>query len=271
MTAPKGAFPKFDRDHFKVEFLRLADLSPHPKIQRAFIQAWGDALAKDFDPDKFLPLLVVPDPRRPGRYLVFGGQHRCYAASIALGADQRVPCHVYEDVPIERLACIARGVDHGRSWRAIEDWSRRVAAKDEDVLKIEAIVHRAGLRIDKTRGAGVVQAVAALETVLTKRGGEPVLDRALRLLKAAYGGDADAFDKPLILGAARLFLLLDGKIDSDELAHKLATHSGPARMIGHARDYAKTSGCAVERAMAEKMLQVFNKGRRAGGRLSLPA
>lgn len=252
---------------FKVVWLRLMDISPHPKIQRTFNKAWGDTIAREFDPDKFLPLLVCP-ARREGKYYCFGGQHRRYGAEQALGKEQRVPCHVYEGYSLDRLADVSLGQDRIRGWKAIERWWKRVIAKEAIPVAVEAILARHDLKTSKTRGPNVIQAVTALESVFKGHGGEPTVDRVIAILKSAYGSDRDAFDGALIQGAGVIVHQFDGQVDDQEFAHKLSRHCGPARLIGQARDYMKTNGVTARRAMAERMLKIYNAGRRRG-RLAL--
>lgn len=263
MTQPM----KFDR--FKIEWIVAGDISAHPRVQRPFNKAHGEKIAAEFDPDKFMPLLVVPDQRRDGKYWVFGGQHRHYGALHALGADQRIPCHVFEDAPIEKLAAVCKAIDQGAlAWRTLDKWAIRILAREEVPLKVEAILKRNGLHVEKSKGPGVVQAVSACESIFLKTGNDAVLEKTVKALRAAYGDDPDGYDKTLILGLGHVMQLFDGQIESADLAQKLAKHSGPARLVGQARDTAKSEGISVHRAAAVRILRIYNSGRRSG-RLTL--
>lgn len=181
----------------------------------------------------------------------------------------RVPCHIFENTSVDKLAAICRGIDQNVvGWKTLDKWKIRLLAREEAPLKIEATLKRNGLRVDKTRGPGVVQAVSACETVYLKAGNESVLDKTLTVLRAAYGDDPDAFDKALILGVGHLAHLFDGRLDLTDLSHKLSRYSGPSRIVGQARDKSKTDGMSVHRAVAERVLSVYNSGRRIG-RLAL--
>lgn len=254
---------KFDR--FKIEWIQIRDLIVHPKVQRPFNKAHAQKIGDEFDPDKFRPLDVI---QRGQKYLVFAGQHRLAGARIALDEDQRLPVHVHEDVPIAQQAAICLGVDNMLRWKAIDRWRLRILAQEDVPVKVEAILERHGLRVEKARGEAGVQAVTALEVVYTQHGGEAVLDRTIRLLGTAFGREKDAYDGLLIRGGGLLIHRFDGKLDDEDLARKLSKTSGPGRMIGSARDYAKTNGISTHRAMAEKLLSAYNSGRRVG-RLSL--
>src|SRR5262245_19515639 len=175
MTTPMQL--KFDR--YQVTWLFIKELDVHPKIQRPFIPKHAQDIADNFDPDAFKPLDVV---QSRARYLVFEGQHRLAAARIALGEDQRVPCHVHEECPLEDQARIALAQRRSKAWTKIDQWAVRVIAKEEIPLKIEAVLVRHGLKVVRTIAPGVVQAVATLELIWTRYGGEVTLERVLNIL-----------------------------------------------------------------------------------------
>jgi len=252
--------PKFDR--FKVEWLLIGDLQPHPTVQRPVNEKWWRSIADNFDPDKFRPLDVIV---RGGKYLVFAGQHRLLAARAALGDDQRIPCHVRNDMSIADQAATCLGVDNMLVWKTLDKWALRIMAQEDAPVKIEAILHRHQLRVEKSPGEGVVRAVVALESVYVKQGGEAVLERTLKILLNAYGRDKkDAFDGMLIRGVGLLVHRFAEQLDDEDLIRKLAKHSGPSKMLGSAKDYADTNGISVPRAMAAKILMIYNGQRRTG-------
>jgi hypothetical protein len=250
---------KFDK--FVTEWILIRELRAHPTVQRPFNESWAQKIADAFDPDKFRPLDVIKSGQS---YLVFAGQHRLAAARLALGENQRVPCHVHNEVPIERQAEICLGVDNMLGWKRIDSWKLRVIAKEEVPIQIEALLRRYKLRVDKSPGEGIVRAVAALEAVYKRCGGDDGLGRTLSILGNAWGRNQDAYDALLIRGLGFLVHRLNGQLEDDELARRLSKGSGPERMIGAARDYAKVASISVDRAMADKILNIYNKGRRTG-------
>jgi len=256
---------KFDR--FKIQWIYIRDLLPHPKVQRPYRASWAKEIGENFDPDKFRPLDAVPHGQK---FWVFAGQHRLGGARHALGEDQQVPCHVHEEVPIEHMAEICLGVDDMLAWQTLDKWFVRVLAKEDVPVKIEALLHRHGLRVDKSPGVGSVRAVGAMETVWTKHGGESTLERVVKILAAAYGNGKEArsaFDGNLIRGVGILVHRFGVTIDDEDLSRKLSKHSGPNRMLGASRDYAKVNHVLPARAVAANMLTVYNDHRRGASRL----
>lgn len=259
---------KFDK--FKITWILIEDIMPHPRIQRPFNKKWAEKISAEFDPDLFLPLNVIPS-RREGKFFAFGGQHRLHAAAVALGKGQRVPCHIHPDAPVDKQAEICLGMDKMLNWRAVDRWPVRIIANEEIPLAIEKILRNLDLRVAKARTSRTLVAVAALETVYRKRGSE-ILSKTLNILNKSYGDDKDAFDGTLIRGASFFLHNFDGQVNESELVKKLSTHSGPSRMVGSAKDYSKTTGVSIERAMAERLTKVYNAGKRkARLKLSLSA
>ena len=254
MTDTSG---KFER--YRVEWLRIGDLVPHPVIQRPYDEKWAKWLADNFDPDKFGQLEAIPFR---DKYRVFFGQHRLSAARMRFGDDQRVPCRVHEaGLTTEQQAAIVLGLDRSKPWTRIHTWRVRVLAKEDVALKITAILADHDLAVENRTGKGVVRAVSALEQVY-RGGGAPVLSRVLAILGKAYQREPEAYDATLLRGLGALVQQAGDKLDSDDLIHKLSRESGPARLIGSARDLAKSLGISAERAMVNRLVTIYNKQRR---------
>lgn len=256
------AFEK--RPRFKHEWIQLDRMSPHPTVQREFRKPHADWIAANFDPDCFGELYVVPEAKRAGYYWVFDGQHRLVAAITVLGAGQKVYCRVYEDRPIEELAKIALGINSPKAWRAIDRFIQRVNAREPLALSIQGIATRHGLRIAAHPGSGVVRASTACDWVMQKAGGEGALERTFSILHGAWGDDQEAYDANLIRGVALLVNRYNGELADKSLVEKLKKHTGPARLLGRARDFSKVLGVKVPRAVAQVMANDYNSGRRSG-------
>ena len=245
----------------RVEFITIRELKPHPKVQRTFREWWAKMIESGFDPEKFRELYVVEAGRGNG-YWVFDGQHRLAAAKIVLGEDQKVPCRVFDGLPIERQAELFLGVNNTLGVSALDKWIQRGVAKEAVATQINAVLKKHELRVDKTRGESVVQAVAALERIWKRLGGEPVLTRTLTILIEAWGRNPDAYDGCVLRGLALLVHRFSKDLDDADLARKLGRNGGPSRMLGQAKDLAQASGTSVERAMGDKILNLYNKARR---------
>lgn len=245
-------------------WVSLRDLQPHPIIQRKFRPPWARFLRDTFNPGKCEELACVP---RDGHWLVWDGQHRLWAAREWLGdEDQKLKCQLFPDIPVEVLAEMFLGRSSNLAMRAFDKWTIRAVAKDPTVLAIQGMLDHHHLRVGEAFTPGTIRAVAALEEVYSAYGGEVSLERCVVILKAAWGNDAEAFDRNLLRGLGMFVHRFNGRVNDRELIKKLQTSSGPGLLLGQARDLSKSMSCSVARATAEKLIAVYNR-RRQGKRL----
>lgn len=252
------AVQKFQR--YTVEWLYIRDLSPHPQVQRSLDKAWMGSIRDGFDPDKFRELYVVKAPG--GKWWIFDGQHRHGAALEALGHDQKAPCRVWDAIPLERQAELFLDINKSKAVSALDKWRVRLLAKEEVPLKIEALLHRHKLHVSATRAEGVVQAVAALESIWTRQGGEAVLGSVLSILAAAWGRAPEAYDGLILRGLAGVVHRFGDVIVEKELAAKLARKGTPGGMVGKAKNTAQVMAKGAIRTMTELIVNIYNEKRR---------
>lgn len=240
----------------------LNDLEPHPTAQRKFDPTHAAQMASEFDP-ALLGALTVAETKRGKRWIV-DGQHRHAAALRWLDGDgdQRVECMV---VPVEDDAEAARlflGLNNHKSVRTLDKFIVRIVAKDATAIGVVAILDRFGLKVDRSRGEGVVQAVDACETLFDRQRGALLLERTVRILHAAWGRDPDAYHGQLLRGVGILLSKHGNAVDEDDLVRKLAKRGGPLGVIGRARELRSAMGVSVAQAVYECIRNEYNKGRR---------
>ena len=256
---------KFER--VRHEYLKLSELDIHPEVQRTLKQSKVDQYATSFDPDLFGEASVIVTPRSlKGQYkpfLVFDGQHRILAAIKYLGDQQRVPCAVYDDTNTEHLAKMFLGVNDRQSLQPYDKWKIRILANEPTAIHIDKILHKRQLMVANQTSAGKVRAVSALNNVYSRYGAE-TLEQALDVLLSAWGRDPEAFDGSILRATSFLCHHFNGQLDHAELAKKISKATPPHRLIGDGRDIARISGVSVERALAEKILQIYNKHKKVG-------
>lgn len=248
---------------FSVEWLPLSLLETHPRVQRKFDEAWARKIAANFDPDEVGTLSVLKVLMRGKvHYWVFDGQHRKWAASESLGADQKVPCNVHEGLSDEECAKRAHGLNNRKSWRAIDSFVNRIRF-DTTAQDINRIIQKCGLKVSDQPAPGTVRAVVACEWLYKKCSAE-ALERALRVLKGCWGSHYEALDQSMIRGMG-LFLEKHGaEIDEKHLLRRLTAHGNPVRFLGHARELSKVTHKSLPRAIVEILREEYNKKLRNG-------
>lgn len=247
---------------FKHEWVALSKMKAHPKVQRAFREPWAEEIRDHFNPDLFGELYLISNPRKPGHYLVFEGQHRLWAALQALGEDQKVYCRIYKERPLEELAAITRGVSNTKAWTHLDLFFLRVIEKEEQALRIQAVVQKYGLKFGKASRQGYVRATATCDWIVEKAGGLEALNRVVSLLHGAWHDDPDAYDKTLLRGTALICNRYEDALDDHTFIFRLKKTIGPATLLRRARDYGSAAGVSVSRAVVEILVNEYNKGLR---------
>lgn len=244
---------------YRVEWLLLSDLMAHPKVQRKFRPARAEDLAKRFDPDLFRELYVI---QSGAKYLVFDGQHRLAAALKVLGADQKVPCRVFEETPTERQAELFLGLNDAVRVGNLDRWRQRLTAREATACQIEGLLHKHDLKSPPSghyRTPNVVPCVASLERIWTQPNGPQILDRSLGVVLRAWPKESSAFNGVVLEGVATVVAKFNGQIKDSDLSERLSSRTTPSRLIGSAREWSSASSTTVRKAAAEVILRLFNK------------
>lgn len=233
----------------------------HTRYQRDLNQASVDKLAKHWDDDKLLPLLV--NRRADGSYWVFDGQHR-RAAAMKINRPQ-LPCLVWRNLTVEReaeLFAFFNSRAAGRQVAIIDQFRARITAQDPDALAVVRAITRAGLNLDtgKPRKQDAVHAIAACEQVYRKIG-EDGLFRALDLLNRAWPGTNDRLTQNFITGVGGFLHKYGARIDSrdiDRFVQRLARV--PINEITvKARDRSRLQGEYLGEAMITVLALQYDK------------
>lgn len=243
------------------EFVRLSDLKIHPLVQREFRPGWAKQLTLEFDPDVFGEVSAVERTRRGvEEYLAFDGQHRIAAAREALGETQKIPCAIYEDLDDKTLAKMLLGRNTTKPFSALDKWPQRLIEEEPQATKIMKILAKRKLQVKNHRGPGVINAIAAVDAVFAKYG-EDALEKTLDTVIDAWKLDPDGFDGSIVRGLGFVAAKFNGEINYSDLSKKLGRAGGPARLVGLAKDFSKVAGISLERALAERVVNIYNKKR----------
>lgn len=242
----------------------LSDLKAHPKAQRNFDAGHAAQMVAAFDP-ALLGTITVARTKRGALWIV-DGQHRTAATLQWLDGDktQCIECNVIDVESDEDAAKLFLGLNNHKSVQSLDKFLVRVVACDPVALGIVATLESVGLRVHRSRGDGVVQAVAACEFLFKKQRGALLLERVVRVLHDAWGSTPDAYHEQLIRGLGALFAKHGTAVEDEDLVRKIAKRSGPLSWIGRARALRDAKGGSLAAAMCECIQEEYNKGRRIG-------
>lgn len=243
-----------------IENIPAGRLTVDPSIQRHTDVNRVDKMAANFDPDA-LGVLTV-SRRDNGTYHVVDGAHRLAAAKIAKGDDFELPCHVFAGLNIESEARLFRLLNATAKVDVLPLFRIRLVEREATAVAIRDIMEENGWKLGDPSGntRDGLFAVAAIER-LYRRDPE-ALSKSLATIVRAWGTDQPAGDGRLVEGIGWVFQRYGNAVDVGELVAKLSVAGTPGQMLGRARTLRSVINCSVPGAVAEIVVEIYNKQRR---------
>lgn len=246
--------------------LRADELRIDPKAQRAIRANWVRALSDNFRPEL---LGIVHVSHRGNSYYVIDGQHRVMACRLHGEPERLLDCIVHEGFTVADDAAHFRGLNKQLNVRLYDDFRVSLTAGDVEAVAINTIVESVGLSISDQSEDGKVTAVKACQEVFRgkpMRAKEPTpwaLSRALRTATGAWGQNRDGLAGVMLLGLGAVHLRYGDDIELEELERKLAKfNGGPLGVLNRAKIRREMTNSTVWKAVAEVVVDIYNKGRR---------
>lgn len=250
----------------QVEDLPVAKLTVDPDVQRSIDKIRVDRIVKDYRTDALGT--VVVSRRDDGTCHVIDGQHRVAATVSAGYGDRSITCLVYERLTRADEAAMFRRLNNTRQVTPVDKFRVRVVEGDDTALTLNAILHRHGWKVERTKHAGVFAAVSAFETVYTGKLAGPgdtarVCDTLIGIITEAWGHDADGARAEIISGIGAVLLRYNTRVDVPKIVAELGQiKSGPRGLVGKARGLRDYRGGRLSDALAEIVVELLNKQRR---------
>lgn len=259
MTARKrtpGADPRRIERNGTLRWIAVADTHTSPMAQRDLRPSWAAEIAREFDPDRFTPPVLS---HRDGKFYIIDGQHRFAAMRLMGWEDQQLQCWVFSGLTEADEADLFLHLNRSKVVNAFDKFRIAVTAGRSDEVDVEKIVRAQGLRISHDRGG--ISCVSALLSV--HRYGGPVLGRALRIVRDAYGDLG--FRAEIITGVGMLCQRYGSQFDDDRLVEKLTSvNGGMFGLLNAARATKRQIGRPLSHCVAAQAIVYLNAGR--GGR-----
>jgi hypothetical protein len=241
-----------------------------PTYQRILDTARARAIASAWD-RRLAGILELSDrgETKFPRYAVLDGQHR-WAAAGYLQAPPPLVANVHSGLTVADEADLFDKLNRQRKQISTWDhWRARRAAGDELVVAIEAIAFKHGLRVHEQSGKdGVVTCCSTLEKIATSRGGIDLIDATFRIVGAAWGDQREAYDSPIILGAALMIYSFADKMESADRLIETLAELPPRRIRYTATAMRDTTPGSLAKLTAIVILNLYNK--RPGPKLNYP-
>jgi len=196
------------------------------------------------------------------RYAVVDGQHRMAAARLT--GVQVLAANVHEGLSVpEEAATFDRLNRQRKATTAWDHWRARRLAGDEQVLAIEEVCARYGLKVMMSPNDNVIACIAAVEQIV-KLGGISLLSETISILREVWGSQREAYDAPIMRGVSCILHYLAEPIDLCRLADALMDTS-PRQLRAHATALKDITSGATHILIAIAVIGIYNK--RPGRRL----
>ena len=205
------------------EKIPIKNLVSNQEYQRNLSQSHIERAAEDFDLYQINPVKVS---RRNGINYVFNGQHTIEIVALVSGSRETpVWCMIYYDLSYSHEADIfANQMKYVKALLPYEVFMANIEAGNEDQLMIRDLIESYGMTIGNKRGPGVICAISTLEAIYSKYGYH-VLNRVLRLIIAAWEGDANSFSANIMNAVAKLCVVYKDQLNEDTFKEKVGAVS----------------------------------------------
>ena len=205
------------------EKIPIKNLVSNQEYQRNLSQSHIERAAENFDLYQINPVKVS---RRNGINFVFYGQHTIEIVALVSGSRETpVWCMIYDDLSYSHEADIfANQMKYVKALLPYEVFMANIEAGNEDQLMIRDLIESYGMTIGNKRGPGVICAISTLEAIYSKYGYH-VLNRVLRLIIAAWEGDANSFSANIMNAVAKLCVVYKDQLNEDTFKEKVGAVS----------------------------------------------
>lgn len=238
----------------QLRWLTIEDLKISPQAQRELRPGWAAQIANEFDPDRFMPLLVS---LRDGNHYVVDGQHRVEAMRILGWDQQQVQCWVHEGLTEAEEADLFLWHNNRKDVKAFDKFKIAVVAERATEVDIERIVRAQGLKV-ADGGSGAIGAVVALRKVYNHS--PHTLERTLKIANDAYGDDG--MSAHIIEGIGLVAARYNGELDDDQLASRLTSiRGGVGALNSKAHINRQRFGQPMAQCYAAAVVDIFNSGK----------
>lgn len=238
-----------------LRLLTVSQLIVDPDVQRALDQRRVNAIAENLNLDALGTISV--SHRANGSYHVVDGQHRVQAVRLAGGDDEKVLCRVFDGLTRSEEAEMFRLLNKPQ---AADLFRVRVVEGEATACAIVDIISQSGWLIGFGRG-NYIAAVNALERVY--RRSPEALERAVSTIARAWGHVVPGNDGRLIEGIGLVYARFGAAIEVADLVPRLASFAGgPGALLGRAKGLQEMIGGNQPNAVAEVVVEAYNRGRR---------
>jgi hypothetical protein len=229
-----------------------------PDVQRALDMRRVNDIAENLNFDALGTVTV--SHRQNGSYHIIDGQHRVQAVRLVGGDDEKLLCRVFSGLTLAEEAEMFRLLNNTAKPQAADLFRVRVVEGDPDAVAIVQIIKRHGWSVGFGR-EGAIAAVAALER--TYRRNPDALDHAVASITRSWGHGTPGNDGRLVEGIGMVYARYGSAVQVADMVPRLASFAGgPGALLGRAKGLQEMIGGNQPNAVAEIVVETYNRGRR---------
>lgn len=241
--------------------IAVADLTVDPRIQRPLDARRVNKIAEELNFDA----LGVPtvSRRSNGDHVVIDGQHRLAALRQAGHASEKITCRVFKGLELPAEAAMFRLLNNTAKPQYIDTFRVRVIERDPDAVAISRMAERHGWTVNGFAGRpGSLMAIQAFERIYQLD--DVAAEQTLMTVTRAWGvEDPGAADGRILEGIGLVLARYGAAVEVDDLIERLARFpGGPGALLGRARGLRDLIGSTVTRAVAEIVVETYNRRRK---------
>jgi hypothetical protein len=260
---------------YTIEDLPVGSLEVDRRVQRTGLEQHKlEKMVKYWNEDA--KGVITVSRRRDRSQIIIDGQHRTEAVRRLTDNQGTVTCHVYEGLSLMEEAQMFLDLNNTTKPPIQDKFRVRVTGEDPAAVRINDIANAYGWTITRAAGDGNINAVATLERLYLlseKLELEPNLVQvALLVITRAWGMERYGVGATIMEGLGRVLAEHRDKIDIENLIVKLKERKGgPSTLHAEATQMASLRHGKVSMAVAELVVDTYNKGKRTGdGGKALP-
>lgn len=241
-----------------VRLLELDQLFVDPEVQRNVEPRKVQRISDNLN-EAALGTLTV-SRRDNGRYHVVDGQHRVAALTQINDGSYKVLCRVFTGLTVNEEATLFRLLNNTSRPHAVDSFRIRVIEGEQGAAYITRVLTDNGWRLATGSADRAFAAVAAIERIY--RLDPDAVSQTIVSITRAWGHQQSGVDGRIVEGLGLVFARYGNAIDADNLVDRLARYpGGPGKLIGNARTLSDALGVTVAKAMAESLVELYNKAK----------
>lgn len=228
-------------------------------VQRSLDRRRVSKMAEELDLDAIGVITV--SIRENGDHCIIDGQHRVEALRAAGYGNGAVLCRVFKDLPLAEEAGMFRLLNNSAKVGFIDQFNVRVIEGDPVAIGVLKIIHDHGWVIRKAVTKGGFMAVAALERIYLRD--KVAAERTLATITRSWGHELSGADGRIVEGLGLVYIRYGDAIEISALVERLSKFGGGGgALLGKPRALRDLIGSTVGRAVADIVVELYNKQRR---------